>query len=200
MENVQILTNYVRISERLIAGWRSESEVVEVWLAEARASDLQLESWGFKDGGGLFQSICFCYTFRHSTKSHYNLSKKTWFSAKCLFCFFFFALWFLIHRQNTRLGDKKKQELFAAAAAWRDRCDRSSLFFLVSTWLGRFRTRKRPTVDVKRAERNTAADDADHCKALEARTPSAGRKQVSLVVVPGRTNTTQLMWQRITNK
>lgn len=38
-------------------------------------------------------------------------------------------------------------------------------------------------MDVKSAERNVAADDADHCKALEARTPSAGRKQVSLVVV-----------------
>lgn len=39
---------------------------------------------------------------------------------------------------------------------------------------------------MKRAQRNVAAaaDDADHCKALEARTPSAGRKQVSLVVVP----------------
>lgn len=39
VENVQILTNYVRISERFIAGWRSESEVLEVWLAEARASE-----------------------------------------------------------------------------------------------------------------------------------------------------------------
>lgn len=131
MENVQILTNYVRISERLIAGWRSESEVLEVWLAEARASDLQLESWGFKDGGGVFQSICFCYTFRHSTKSHYNLSKNMIQCKMFLFCFFVFFL----HCDSsnigkTRLGDKEA-ELFAAAAAaaWRDWCDRSSLLF-----------------------------------------------------------------------
>lgn len=39
-------------------------------------------------------------------------------------------------------------------------------------------------MDVKKAVRNAVLEHADHCKALEAHTPSEGREQVSLILVP----------------
>lgn len=88
MENVQILTNYARISEWFIAGRCSESEVLEVWLAEVRKATYSSSPEGSTRGLGFSKVSVLLYTFRHSTKSLYNLSKNM---IQCKI-FFFFAL------------------------------------------------------------------------------------------------------------
>lgn len=69
--------------------------------------------------------------------------------------------------------------------ASRDQCSHSPLFSDSNLARTLEKLEKRLTVEVRKAERTAAADDADHCKALEAQTPSAGKKQAALVVVSG---------------
>lgn len=109
-----------------------------------------------------------CYTFRQSTKSHDDLFEKktkTWFSAKwfvsllsCFFCLFVFCI-VIPQTLVKRTSGRREEAGIICCCELRNWCGRS--FFSPNeeaAW-----KLKRLTAEVKKAKRNAAAGDPDHC-------------------------------------